>query len=111
MGLEDGEKPSWSGKKQALADRLNVSVRRGSPGSLQVSFTGKYAREQSPWLTGKTEVKQVFGGADRDFTLLDLQVETGSKQMGSRSSGGRAGLNIDMAGAQTLQLTRLDPGE
>lgn len=30
----DDEKLSWSGKTQALADRLNVSVRRGAPEGL-----------------------------------------------------------------------------
>lgn len=73
IGLGDGEKLSWSGKKQALADRLNVSVRRGAAGGRQAFFTGKYAREQSPCLTGKTEAKQVSGGADRNFPLLETR--------------------------------------
>lgn len=53
MGLGDDERPSWSGKRQALADRLHVSVGGGAPGGFQAFFIEEYAREQSPWLTGR----------------------------------------------------------
>lgn len=59
----------WSGKKQAFADRLNVSMGKGASGGLQAFFTEKYARLCSFWLMGEAEVKQVFEGADRDFIL------------------------------------------
>lgn len=99
--LGDSERSRRSGKRQAFADRLNVSMEKGAPGGLQAFFTEKYVRLHSLWLLGETEVKQVFGGADRNFilqrhrqTLLDCQAETGRKEMGSRnseSSGGARG--------------------
>lgn len=76
----------------------------------------------SLWLLGEAEVKQVFGGADRDFilprhrqTLLDCQVETESKEMGSRNSesseGGGLGIKYRYGWCSDLGADWLDSGE